>query len=113
MKRTLSDWSVRDCDQVCQWRRKIPQKGRSKIPQFGRSKIPHRAARRGAITQRRGSPRGQGADALAPITGLVDPAAALDPIHPEAGAEHPQPQGLATDRDAVNLATLLGGQCGT
>ena len=50
------------------------------------------------------------ADALAPITRLVNPAAALHAIRPETGVEHPQPQRLAPDGDAVDLAQLLGGQ---
>jgi hypothetical protein len=51
------------------------------------------------------------ADALAAIAGLVDPTAALHPIRPDAGVQHPEPQRLAADDDAVDLAQLLGGQC--
>jgi len=48
--------------------------------------------------------------ALPAIARLIDPTAALDSIRPEAGVQHPQPQGLAANGDAVDLAQLLGGQ---
>src|SRR6202012_410905 len=50
------------------------------------------------------------ANALAPVSRLVDPAAALHAIRPQAGVEHPQPQRLAADDDAVDFAQLLSGQ---
>ena len=49
-------------------------------------------------------------DALPAIARLVDPSAALHPIRPNAGVEHPEPQRLAADDDTVDLAQLLGGQ---
>jgi hypothetical protein len=50
------------------------------------------------------------ADALPAITRLVDPTAAPHPIRPDAGVQHPEPQRLAANGDAVDLTELLGGQ---
>jgi hypothetical protein len=41
---------------------------------------------------------------------LVDPAAALLPVRPEARLKHPGPKGLAGNGEAVLFAELLGGQ---
>lgn len=49
-------------------------------------------------------------DAFPPMARLVDPTAPLLAIGPEPGLQHPDPQRLATDEDAVELTKLLGRQ---
>jgi len=50
------------------------------------------------------------ADALAPVTGLMNLLAPLLAIAPQPVGDQPQPQGLAAERDLVHLAQLLGRQ---
>ena len=47
------------------------------------------------------------ANAVAPRPRLVDPFALLA-IAPQPGFDHPQPQGLPTEHDPMNLPQLLG-----
>ena len=44
------------------------------------------------------------ANAVAPGAGLMDPLSPLLAIDPQLGLDHPQPQGLTTERDPMNLA---------
>ena len=50
------------------------------------------------------------ANAIAPVTGLMDTLPPLLAIEPQPRSNHPKPQRLTTERDAMNLAQLLGRQ---
>jgi hypothetical protein len=50
------------------------------------------------------------ANAVAPGAGLMDALSPLLAITPQPGLDHPQPQGLTTERNPMNLAQLLGRQ---
>src|SRR6516162_8068475 len=50
------------------------------------------------------------ASAVAPIPGLMNALSPLLAIAPQTSFDHPQPQCLATKRDPMNLAQLLGRQ---
>jgi hypothetical protein len=50
------------------------------------------------------------ANAIAPITRLVDTLPSLLAVSPNPGLDHPQPQRLTAERNPVHLAQLLGRQ---
>ena len=50
------------------------------------------------------------ANALAPGAGLIDTLSPLLAIEPQPGLDHQQPQCLATERNPMHLAQLLGRQ---
>ena len=52
----------------------------------------------------------QFADAVAPLARLMNPLPPLLAIEPKPGFDHPQPQRLAGERNAVTSRQLLGGQ---